>query len=147
AFVMGTNDLAKDTRVRIAPGREALRSWLMTCVAAARAYDLDILDGVYNDIADAEGFARECGEAHDLGVDDKTQIQPSQIAVANAAFAPGAEEVARARKIIKAFDLPENKEKGVIVLDGRMVERLHAEMARRTLAIAEAIEAVRTAGQ
>jgi citrate lyase subunit beta/citryl-CoA lyase len=147
AFVMGTNDLAKDTRVRIAPGRRALRSWLMTCVAAARGYGLDILDGVYNDIADTEGFARECSEARDLGFDGKTLIHPSQIAGANAAFAPSAEEVAQARKIIAAFDLPENHDKGVIVLDGRMVERLHAEMARRTLAIADAIEAVRAAGQ
>jgi citrate lyase subunit beta / citryl-CoA lyase len=139
AFVMGNNDLAKDTRVRIAPGREALRPWLMTCVAAARAYGLDILDGVYNDIADTEGFARECG--------GKTLIHPSQIAAANAAFAPGAEEVAQARKIIAAFDLPENQDKGVIALEGRMVERLHAEMARRTLAIADAIAAMRAAGQ
>ena len=145
AFVMGNNDLAKDTRVRIAPGREALRPWLMTCVAAARAYGLDILDGVYNDIADTEGFARECGEARDLGFDGKTLIHPSQIAAANAAFAPGAEEVAQARKIIAAFDLPENQDKGVIALEGRMVERLHAEMARRTLAIADAIAAMRPA--
>jgi citrate lyase subunit beta/citryl-CoA lyase len=147
AFVMGTNDLAKDTHVRIVPGREALRPWLMTCVAAARAYGLDILDGVYNDIADAEGLARECGEARDLGFDGKTLIHPSQIAAANAAFAPSAEEVAQARKVIAAFDLPENKDKGVIALEGRMVERLHAEMARRTLAIAEAIEAMRATGQ
>jgi citrate lyase subunit beta/citryl-CoA lyase len=146
ALVMGTNDLAKDTRVRIAPGREALRSWLMTCVAAARGYGLDILDGVYNDIADTEGFARECGEARDLGFDGKTLIHPSQIAGANAAFAPAAEEVAQARKIIAAFDLPENQDKGVIALDGRMVERLHAEMARRTLAIADAIEVMRVTG-
>jgi len=146
AFVMGTNDLAKDTRVRIAPGREALRSWLMTFVAAARGYGLDILDGVYNDIADSEGFARECGEARDLGFDGKTLIHPSQIVGANAAFAPSAEEVAQARKIIAAFDLPENEDKGVIALDGRMVERLHAEMARRTLAIADAIEGMQVAG-
>jgi citrate lyase subunit beta/citryl-CoA lyase len=118
----------------------------MTCVAAARAYGLDILDGVYNDIADAEGFARECGEARDLGFDGKTLIHPSQIATANAAFAPSAEEVAQARKIIAAFDRPENQDKGVIALDGRMVERLHAEMARRTLAIADAIAAMRPAG-
>ena len=117
----------------------------MTCVAAARAYGLDILDGVYNDIADTEGFARECSEARDLGFDGKTLIHPSQIAAANAAFAPGAEEVAQARKIIAAFDLPENQDKGVIALEGRMVERLHAEMARRTLAIADAIAAMRPA--
>jgi citrate lyase subunit beta / citryl-CoA lyase len=146
AFVMGTNDLAKDTHARIAPGREALRPWLMTCVAAARAYGLDILDGVFNDLADREGFARECEEARDMGFDGKTLIHPNQIAPANAAFAPSAEEVAQARAIIAAFDLPENEDKGVIALEGRMVERLHADMARRTVAIAEAIEAMRAAG-
>jgi len=146
AFVMGTNDLAKDTRARIAPGREALRPWLMTCVAAARAYGLDILDGVFNDIADRDGFARECAEARDMGFDGKTLIHPNQIASANAAFAPDAAEVAQARAVIAAFDLPENEEKGVIVLEGRMVERLHAEMARRTVAIAEAIEVMQMAG-
>jgi citrate lyase subunit beta/citryl-CoA lyase len=145
AFVMGTNDLAKDTRARIAPGREALRPWLMTCVAAARAHGLDILDGVFNDIPDRDGFARECAQARDMGFDGKTLIHPNQIAPANAAFAPGAEEVAQARAIIAAFDRPENKDKGVIALDGRMVERLHAEMARRTVAIVEAIEAMQTA--
>ena len=142
-FVMGTNDLAKDTRARIAPGREALRPWLMTCLAAARAHGLDILDGVYNDLANAEGFARECAEARDMGFDGKTLIHPNQIAAANATFAPGAEEVAQARVIIAAFDQPENEDKGVIALDGRMVERLHADMARRTVAVAEAIEAMR----
>ena len=146
AFVMGTNDLAKDTRARITPGREALRPWLMTCVAAARAYGLDILDGVFNDIADRDGFARECAESRDMGFDGKTLIHPNQIAATNEAFAPGAEEVAQARAIIAAFDLPENEDKGVIVLEGRMVERLHADMARRTVAIAEAIDAMRTAG-
>src|SRR5499433_2092219 len=143
AFVMGTNDLAKDTRARIAPGREALRPWLMTCVVAARAYGIDILDGVYNDLADTEGFTRECAEARDMGFDGKTLIHPNQIAAANAAFAPSAEEVAQAHTIIAAFELPENRDKGVIALEGRMVERLHAEMARRTVAIAEAIEAMR----
>jgi citrate lyase subunit beta / citryl-CoA lyase len=144
AFVMGTNDLAKDTRARITPGREALRPWLMTCVAAARAYGVDVLDGVYNDLADAEGFARECGEARDMGFDGKTLIHPNQIAAANAAFSPSADEIAQARVIIAAFERPENKGMGVIALDGRMVERLHADMARRTVAIAEAIEAMRT---
>jgi citrate lyase subunit beta/citryl-CoA lyase len=139
AFVMGTNDLAKDTRARLVPGRLPMRPWLMTCVAAARAYDLDIIDGVFNDIADAEGFARECAEARDMGFDGKTIIHPSQIDVCNAAFSPTAEEVAQARKIVAAFDLPENRDKGVIALDGKMVERLHADMARRTVAIAQAI--------
>jgi citrate lyase subunit beta/citryl-CoA lyase len=138
-FVMGTNDLAKDTRARIVPGRAPMLPWLMTCVAAARAFGLDILDGVYNDLGNAEGFAAECKEASDLGFDGKTLIHPQQIAPCNDAFSPSAEEVAWARKIIAAFDLPENKGKGVIQVEGRMVEILHADMARRTVAIADAI--------
>jgi len=142
AFVMGTNDLAKETRAAIKPGRTAMLPWLMNCVAAARAFGLDILDGVYNDLANAEGFARECNEAREMGFDGKTLIHPNQIAPCNAAFSPSGEEVAQAKKIIAAFDLPENRNKGVVQLDGRMVERLHAEMARRTVAIAQAIEAL-----
>ena len=141
AFVMGTNDLAKETRAKITPGRAAMLPWLMNCVAAARAFGLDIIDGVYNDLADADGFARECSEARGMGFDGKTLIHPNQIAPCNAAFSPSAEEVAQAKKIIAAFDLPENRDKGVVQLEGRMVERLHADMARRTVAIAQAIEA------
>jgi citrate lyase subunit beta/citryl-CoA lyase len=141
AFVMGTNDLAKETRAKITPGRTAMLPWLMNCVAAARAFGLDIIDGVYNELADADGFARECSEAREMGFDGKTLIHPNQIAACNAAFSPSAEEVAQAQKIIAAFDLPENRDKGVVQLEGRMVERLHAEMARRTVAIAQAIEA------
>ena len=143
AFVMGTNDLAKETRAKIAPGRAAMLPWLMNCVAAARAFGLDILDGVYNDLADAEGFARECAEGRDMGFDGKTLIHPNQIGPCNAAFSPSAEDVAHAKKIIAAFELPENRDKGVVQLDGRMIERLHADMARRTVAIAQAIEARR----
>ena len=138
-FVMGTNDLAKDTRARIVPGRAPMLPWLMSCVAAARAYGLDILDGVYNDLGNETGFMEECREAVDLGFDGKTLIHPKQIAPCNEAFSPSPEEVATARKMIAAFDLPENENKGVIQIDGRMVERLHAEMARRTVAIADAI--------
>jgi citrate lyase subunit beta / citryl-CoA lyase len=141
AFVMGTNDLAKDTRARITPGRAPMLPWLMGCVAAARAFGIDILDGVYNDLGNAEGFAQECAQARDMGFDGKTLIHPNQIEPCNAAFSPSADDVALARKIIAAFALPENKDKGVVQLDGRMVERLHADMARRTVAIAEAIEA------
>ena len=141
AFVMGTNDLAKETRAKITPGRAAMLPWLMNCVAAARAFGLDIIDGVYNDLADADGFARECGEAREMGFDGKTLIHPNQIAPCNTAFSPNAEEVAQAQKIIAAFDLPENRDKGVVQLEGRMVERLHADMARRTVAIAQAIKA------
>ena len=138
-FVMGTNDLAKDTRARLVPGRAPMLPWLMNCLAAARAYGLDILDGVYNDIGDAAGFAAECRQARDLGFDGKTLIHPREIEPCNEAFSPTAEEVDAARKIIAAFDLPENENKGVLQVDGRMIERLHAEMARRTVAIADAI--------
>ena len=144
-FVMGTNDLAKDTRARILPGRAPMLPWLMTCVAAARAYGLNILDGVYNELGNAEGFAAECAQARDLGFDGKTLIHPQQIAPCNAAFSPGEEEVAWSRKIIAAFDHPENASKGVLQIDGRMVERLHADMARRTVAIADAIGRTATA--
>ena len=138
-FVMGTNDLAKDSRARLVPGRAPMLPWLMTCVAAARAYGLDILDGVYNELGNADGFAAECRQARELGFDGKTLIHPRQIEPCNAAFSPTPEEVEAARKIIADFDLPENANKGVIQIDGRMVERLHADMARRTVAIAQAI--------
>ena len=140
-FVMGTNDLAKDTRARLVPGRAPMLPWLATCVAAARIHGIDILDGVYNDIGNAEGFVKECQQGIELGFDGKTLIHPNQIEPCNKAFSPSAEEVAQARKTIAAFDLPENKGKGVVSIDGRMVERLHADMARRTVAIAEAIAA------
>lgn len=140
-FVMGTNDLAKDTRARLVPGRAPMLPWLTTCLAAARIHGIDILDGVYNDIGNAEGFVKECQQGVELGFDGKTLIHPNQIGPCNTVFSPSAEEVAQARKLIAAFDLPENKGKGVVSLDGRMVERLHADMARRTVAIAEAIEA------
>ncbi|HEY1475367.1 MAG TPA: CoA ester lyase [Pseudolabrys sp.] len=138
-FVMGTNDLAKDTRARLVPGRAPMLSWLSTCVAAARIYGIDILDGVYNDIGNADGFETECRQGVELGFDGKTLIHPYQIAPCNTTFSPSLEEVALARKMIAAFDLPENKSKGVVSIDGRMVERLHADMARRTVAIAGAI--------
>jgi citrate lyase subunit beta / citryl-CoA lyase len=139
-FVMGTNDLAKDTRARLLPGRAPMLPWLMTCVAAARAYGLSILDGVYNDLGNAEGFVEECKQARDLGFDGKTLIHPRQIEPCNEVFSPSADEVAIARKMIAAFELPENANKGVVQVDGKMVERLHAEMAKQTVAIAEAIE-------
>jgi len=141
AFVMGTNDLARETRARMSAGRAAMLPWLMTCVAAARAHGLDIIDGVFNDLGDPEGFARECAQGRDMGFDGKTLIHPSQVAACNAAFSPSQDEVAQARNIIAAFERPENRDKGVVALDGRMVERLHADMARRTLAIHEAIAA------
>ncbi|APF36389.1 CoA ester lyase [Chelatococcus daeguensis] len=140
-FVMGTNDLAKETGARLVPGRAPMLPWLATSLAAARAHGLSILDGVYNNLSDADGFAAECAEGRDMGFDGKTLIHPGQIAAANAAFAPEEAEVAHARAIIAAFDAPENAGKGAINLDGRMVERLHAAMARRTVSLAEAIAA------
>jgi citrate lyase subunit beta / citryl-CoA lyase len=144
-FVLGTNDLAKETRARILPGRAPMLPWLTTCLLAAREFGIDVLDGVYNDLSDAEGFAAECAQARDLGFDGKTLIHPNQIEPCNAAFSPTPDEVAAARKMIAAFDLPENRDKGVVQIDGRMVERMHAQMARRTVAIAEAIAARATA--
>ena len=139
-FVMGTNDLAKDTRARLVPGRAPMLPWLSMCVAAARVHGIDILDCFYNDIGNADEFINECRQGVDLGFDGKTLIHPSQIEPCNTAFSPSPAEVEWARKMIKAFDLPENKGKGVVSIDGRMVERLHADMARRTVAIAEAIQ-------
>lgn len=140
-FVMGTNDLAKETRARFVPGRAPMLPWLTTALLAARAHDIDIVDGVYNDLKDEAGFLAECEQARDLGFDGKTLIHPGQVATANAVFAPDEAELARARAIIAAFALPENAGKGAIQLDGRMVELLHAEMARRVVALGEAVAA------
>ena len=140
-FVMGTNDLAKETRARFTADRLPFVHWLSTSVTAARAYGLDILDGVFNSISDEAGFRAECEQGRDLGFDGKTLIHPSQLATANAVFAPTAAEVEWSRTIIAAFDLPENSDKGALQLEGKMVERLHAEMGRRVVAIADAIAA------
>ena len=138
-LVMGVNDLARETRARQTPGRAGMLPWLAMCVAAARAHGVEILDGVYGDIADAPGFRAECEQGRDMGMDGKTLIHPSQIDPCNAVFAPAPDEIAWARKVIAAFELPENAGKGAISLDGKMIERLHADIARRTLAIAGSI--------
>ncbi|GJL99888.1 MAG: citrate lyase subunit beta [Methyloligella sp.] len=141
-FIMGTNDLSKETGAAIKPGREAMLAWLSTCVAAGRAFGIDIVDGVYNDFKDENGFKAECAQGNDLGMDGKTLIHPGQIGPCNEIFSPSAEAVEWAKKIIEAFELPENQGKGAITVDGKMVELLHAEMAKRTVAISEAIEAL-----
>jgi citrate lyase subunit beta / citryl-CoA lyase len=140
-LVMGTNDLAKETRASLDGGRVGMLSWLSTCIAAARAYGIEVLDGVYNSIGDEAGFRAECEQGRLLGMDGKTLVHPSQIAPCNAVFSPAAEEIAWAKKIIDAFALPENAGKGVIMVEGRMAEIMHADMARRTVGIAEAIDA------
>ncbi|HZB37995.1 MAG TPA: CoA ester lyase [Beijerinckiaceae bacterium] len=138
-LVMGTNDIAKETRTRQVPGRAPMLPYLAIAVAAARAHELDILDGVYNALQDEAGFRAECEQGRDLGFDGKTLIHPNQIGPANEIFAPAQDEVTQARAIIAAFARPENEGKGVISLDGRMVERMHADIAARTVALAEAI--------
>jgi citrate lyase subunit beta/citryl-CoA lyase len=139
-LVMGTNDLVKETRADLSGSRRPALYWLSATITAARAYGLDVLDGVYNNFKDADGFRRECAHGRALGFDGKTLIHPDQVATANEVFAPPEAEVAWARKVIAAFDRPEHRGKGVITVEGRMVELMHAEMARRTVAIAEAIE-------
>jgi citrate lyase subunit beta/citryl-CoA lyase len=141
-FVMGTNDLIKEIRGRHTQGRQNLSSAMGLSVLAARAFGLAVIDGVYNDIKDEEGFAGSCRQALAYGFDGKTLIHPNQIGPCNTIFAPSAEEVENARKTIAAFELPENKGKGAIALDGRMVELLHAEIAKRTVALADAIAAL-----
>lgn len=138
-FVMGTNDLVKELRGQHMPDRANLSAALGLSVLAARANGLAAIDGVFNDIQDADGFAAHCIQAKGFGFDGKTVIHPSQVEKANDVFAPSAAEVEAARKVIAAFDLPENRGKGAIKLDGRMVELLHAEIARRTVAMADAI--------
>jgi citrate lyase subunit beta / citryl-CoA lyase len=138
AFVVGTNDLLKDTRMRAAPRRTPLVPWLATLVAAARACGLAILDGVYNLLDDGDGLSIECAQARELGMDGKTLIHPRQIEPCNAAFAPSAAELAWARKVVAAFDdNPANAARNVVQVDGQMVERLHLAAARHDLATAE----------
>jgi citrate lyase subunit beta / citryl-CoA lyase len=141
-FVFGPNDISRETRIRMMPGRAAMIPMITHCILAAHAHGLEMLDGPYGDIGNLDGFAAECAQGRDLGFDGKTLIHPSHIDACNAVFTPPAEDVAEARKIIAAFELPENVSRGAIQLDGRMVERLHAEMARRTIAIADAIAAM-----
>lgn len=133
-FVVGTNDIARETGTRLEPGRAAFLPWLMQILLCARAGKLDVIDGVFNDYSNMDGFIAECAQAAALGFDGKTLIHPTQIPGANAAFATSPAEIAAAEKIVAAFALPENGGSGAIGLDGRMVERMHLEMAQRTLA-------------
>ncbi len=141
-FVFGPNDISRETRIRMQPGRAIMLPMIIHCILATRAYGLEILDGPYSDFSNIDGFNQECVQARDLGFDGKTLIHPGQIEACNAIFTPPEEEVARARKIIAAFERPENASRGAISLDGQMVERLHADMARRTIALADSIAAM-----
>lgn len=136
ALVMGTNDIAKDLGMRAGADRLPFHGFLAQTVAAARAYGLAAIDGVYNAIDDAEGFARECAQGVQFGFDGKTVIHPSQVEACNTAFSPTEEEIAWAATVERAFAAPDAAGKGAIRVEGRMAERLHLEQARRTLAIA-----------
>ncbi len=144
-LVMGTNDLAKELQAEHVPGRAPLLTGLGLALLAARATGKVILDGVYNDIGDAEGFEAECVQGRQMGFDGKTLIHPSQLEPCNRVFAPTADEVDRARRVIAAFEEAEAEGRGVVTVDGRMVENLHVDQARRTLAVTAAIEALATA--
>jgi citrate lyase subunit beta/citryl-CoA lyase len=141
-YVVGTNDLAAELGGNIRPGRATMLPHLAHVVLAARAHGLAVLDGTFNDLDDKEAFREECQQGRDLGMDGKTLIHPSQVPIANEAFAPSRQDIQWARKVIEAFATPENAGKGVITIGGRMVERLHERTARRTLELASAIEAM-----
>ena len=141
AWVAGTNDLAKEMRCRPGSGRGPLLAALSSTVAAARMQDLAVLDGVYNRIEDDAGFREECLQAVEFGFDGKTLIHPSQIEPANRAFSPEADDVAWARRVVDAFDAPEAADKGVLRVEGKMVERLHLAQAQQLIAIAGSIAA------
>jgi citrate lyase subunit beta/citryl-CoA lyase len=137
-LAMGTNDLLNAMRAQPVPDRRNLWSALSQTVIAARAHGLSVIDGTYNEIGDAPGFAESCAQGRTFGFDGKTLIHPGQIEACNRIFAPSAEDIAQARWIIETF--AQNPGKGAIALDGRMVERLHAEEAAGLLALAAAIE-------
>ncbi|SFP87897.1 citrate lyase subunit beta / citryl-CoA lyase [Amycolatopsis arida] len=139
-LVMGTNDLAKELHAEFVPGRAPLLGGLSLCLLAARATGKAILDGVYNDVSDLAGFEAECVQGRQFGFDGKTLIHPSQLEPCNRVFAPSAEEVARSRQIIEAFEQAKAEGRGVATVHGRMIENLHVDNARRILALADAIE-------
>lgn len=139
-LVMGTNDLAKELHAEHVPGRAPLLGALSLALLAARATGKVILDGVYNDVRDPAGFEAECLQGKQFGFDGKTLIHPSQLEACNRIFAPAAEEIAAARRIIEAFEEARGEGRGVVTVDGRMIEHLHVANAQRILALAQAIE-------
>lgn len=140
AFVIGTNDLALEMRCTLDVDRGPVLSLLTQAVVAARAHGLAAIDGVFNDIADEDGLARQCAQGSAIGFDGKTVIHPKQLAIANAAFGPTETALTRSRAVVDAFALPENAGKGVIKVDGKMTELLHLKEAQRILAMQAAIE-------
>ena len=144
-FVMGTNDLVKDMRARHTPMRLPMVTALGLGMLAARAHGLTILDGVYNDIQDAEGFRAVCQQGLEMGFDGKTLIHPSQVEPCTEVFAPSSSELEMAGRIVSAFKQAQAEGKGVVTVDGRMIENLHVEQAERALALAAAIRELQAA--
>jgi citrate lyase subunit beta / citryl-CoA lyase len=141
-FVMGTSDLAKDLRCAHTPLRLPMITSLGLCLLAARAYGLSILDGVYLNLEDEQGYGEACAQGKELGFDGKTLIHPKQVAKANEVFAPSETDVAWARKIIAAFAEAEAQGKGVVLVDGKLIENLHVVGAKRQVELADAIAAL-----
>ena len=144
ALVAGTNDLAKDLKCQLTLTRDSLQMALQSLVLAARAHDVALLDGVYNQFQDEEGLIAQCRQGRSLGFDGKTLIHPAQLSAANRCFAPSTNEIELAQRQISAFEEAEAAGQGVAVLDGTIIENLHIETARKTLAMAQAIAAMQT---
>lgn len=138
-LVMGTSDLTKELTARHTPERLALLTSLSTCVLAARAHGLGVIDGVYLDLSDDAGFEAVCRQGRDLGFDGKTVIHPRQLEPANRLFGPGADQIEHARRVIAAFAEATAEGKGVVLLDGQLIENLHVEDAKRLIALDDAI--------
>jgi len=141
-LVMGTNDLAKELRSPLVPSRHPLVTHLATALLAAREAGKVILDGVYNDVKNPDGFEAECRQGMEMGFDGKTLIHPGQVEPANAMWAPSADDIDHAERVIAAFDEAVADGRGVVTVDGRMIENLHVDNARRVLATAAAIAAL-----
>ena len=138
-FVAGTNDLAKELNCRSRPDRLAMMTSLQMMLLAARAHGVIAIDGVYNQFKDDDGLRAECEQGRDLGFDGKTLIHPAQVDVTNAAFSPSQDEIDLARRQIDAFEEVERSGQGVAVVDGKIVENLHVETAKKVLAMASSI--------
>ena len=144
-FVLGTSDLAKDLGAHHTPDRLPFMASLELCILAARAAGLAVLDGVHLDLSDDDGFRRSCVQGKELGMDGKTLIHPKTIDAANEVFSPSDDDVAWSRRIIEAHAEAEKAGKGVLLVDGKLVENLHVEAAKRLVAMAEAISAMQSA--
>lgn len=136
-LVLGTNDLLGELGARPGPGRQSLLTAMSLCLLAARAHGRVLIDGVFNDTKDPDGFAAEARQARDLGFDGKTLIHPAQLAPCNEAFTPSDAELKHALRVIEAFEEAERSGKGVATVDGKLIENLHARQARWVVAVRE----------